>query len=197
MKNIAIILGIVLSICSITEAVVHGMTWTVIQNFANQNGYSMVEVGCNGCNPYKGDTMCSTELPILCYSNNDFNRPPYNSPACTTPNCAQPQWYYTPWSGGYITITPVKFKGTDIKSKIHADKLCMNYLGMEFRAVYDGLGSWVPSMSSTQYFFASWPTASSGLRKSGAWNTFGYGQIKVTGRFWAISGSEFGNCYNF
>ena len=194
MRNIAVILTIVMAMFAITEAVNKGMTWTVVQNVATQVGYSMVEVGCKGCDPHNGDTLCSTELPILCYSKNDFNRPPYNSPACTTAGCNQ--WFQSPWSGGYISITPVRFKGSYFSNINDPDKLCMTYLGMEFRAVYQGLGSWVPSMSSSQYFFASWPTASSGLRQAGGWNTFGYGQIKVTGRFWAYNDAAPGNCWN-
>ena len=194
MRNIAVVLAILLAICVIAEANTKGMTWTVIKNFANQNGYSMVEVGCNGCNPYVGDTLCSTELPILCYSKNDFNRPPYNSPACTTAGCNQ--WFQSPWSGGYISITPKNFKGSYFSNINDPDKLCMTYLGMEFRAVYHGLGSYIQSMSSTQYFYSSWPSASSGLRQPGGWNSFGYGQIKVTGRFWAFNKNAPANCWN-
>ena len=172
-----------------------GMTWTVIKNFPNQD---MVEVGCNGCNPYNGDTPCNTSLPMLCYSKNDFNRPPYDSPTCNTPNCVQPKWFYTPWSGGLITITPVKVKGTEIQSMYNADKICMKYLGDEFRAVYHGLGSWVQDMSTTKYFFDTWPSASSGGRKPGDWNSFGYGQIKVNGRFWALTKTwPMANCFAY
>jgi hypothetical protein len=199
MRNITVILAaIVIAMCAIRASAVDGkgMTWTVVQNFATQVGYSMVEIGCNGCNPYKGDTLCTTQLPILCYSNTDYNRPPYNAPACNTPNCVQPKWFYTPWSGSYLTITPVKFKGSEIGSQEHADKLCMKYLGDEFRAVYHGIGSWVEDMSTTKYFFESWPSVSSGLRHSGDWNCYGYGQIKVTGRFWAFDKDQRSNCWN-
>ena len=194
MRNIAVVLAILLAICVIAEANTKGMTWTVIKNFVTQVGYSMVEIGCNGCNPYAGDTLCSTQLPILCYSKNDFNRPPYNSPSCSTAGCNQ--WFQSPWSGGYITITPDTYKGSEVRSIAHADRLCTMYFGQEFKAVYHGLGSWVPSMSSSQYFFSTWPTASSGLRQPGSWNSFGYGQIKVTGRFWAYNDAAPGNCWN-
>ena len=196
MRNItAILAAIVIAMCAIRASALNGkgMTWTVVKNFPNQD---MVEVGCNGCNPYNGDTLCTTQLPILCYSKNDFNRPPYDSPACTTPNCVQPKWYYTPWSGGIITITPVKVKGDEIGSRDDADAVCIKYLGHDFRAVYHGLGSWVDEMSSLQRFFDSWPSASLGLRKPGAWNSFGYGQIKVTGRFWAFTDYQKANCWN-
>ena len=202
MRNLTVILAaIMLTLCVIMTSALYekGMTWTVIKNFANQNGYSLVEIGCNGCNPYNGDTPCNTSLPILCVSKNDFNRPPYDSAPCNTPNCVQPKWFYAPWSGGYITITPVKFKGSEIGSLSNADKICQKYLGQEFRAVlhFNGNpGSWVPEMSNTQYFFDTWPSASSGLRKSGDWNSYGYGQIKVTGRFWAFTyGWSFANCF--
>ena len=191
MRNLAIILGVVLAICVIAEANTKGMTWTVVQNFPNND---MVRVGCNGCNPYTGDTLCSTSLPIMCVSKTDYNRPPYNAPACNTAGCNQ--WFQAPWSGGYITITPVKVKGSDIGSRANADQYCKKFLGEEFVSVYHGLGSYIPNMSTTQYFYSSWPSLSSGLRQPGGWNAFGYGQINVQGRFWAFNDAAPGNCWN-
>ena len=183
MRNIAVILAIVMAMCAITEAINKGMTWVVLRNVATQVGYSMVEVGCNACDRKNGDTPCNTELPILCYSRNDFKRPPYT-------------YDLAPWSGGYITVTPVTIQGALIKGIPHADELCKKYLGEEFSAVYDGLGSSVNGMSSTQYFFSTWPSLSSGLRQAGSKSTFGYGQIKVTGHFWVFNQDAYGNCWN-
>ena len=168
-----------------------GMTWSVEKYIDNLN---VVKVGCSGCDAYNGDTPCDKSLPILCVSKTDFNRPPYEPVDCN--GCAMPKWFYNSWSGGYIAITPASIQGSAIGSWANADKFCQKYLGSEFKAVYHGLGKYVTGMSSTQYFFDTWPGANSGLRQGGGWSSYGYGKINSTGRFWAFIDSQKSNCWN-
>ena len=188
---IKLVLALSMIIMSTSALNNKGMTWRVGRNLPNLN---VVQVGCNGCDAYTGDTSCSVSLPILCVSKTDFNRPPYDPLDCN--GCAMSNSFYYSWSGGYIAITPVSIQGSAIGSQANADRICQKYLGPEFIAIHHHLGSYVSGMSSTKYFFDTWPTASSGLRQGGGWNTTGYGQISNTGRFWAFISNQPSNCWN-
>ena len=192
MRNTAIVvLAILLAICVITEANLKGLTWKVEKYI---DDYNVVKVGCSGCDAYHGDTSCSASLPILCASKTNFNRPPYDSADCST--CAMPKWFYNSWSGGYIAITPATIQGSAIGSRANADKFCQKYLGPEFVAAYHGLGKYVNQMSTTKYFFDTWPSAVSSMGQGGGWSSYGYGKINSSGRFWTFIGDQKANCWN-
>ncbi|HEX4960343.1 MAG TPA: flagellar hook-length control protein [Thermoanaerobaculia bacterium] len=91
-----------------------GMTW-VKGSHNSTDGTDLV--GCSGCNPYVGDTACSTSLPVLCFKSDGSP-----TPADLTPG------FYTGWKGGHISTTP-PVPGTMLTSLAAANQICVNYLG--------------------------------------------------------------------
>jgi hypothetical protein len=133
---------------------------------------------------YKGDTNCTIKLPILCYSDTNFKRPPYNPPSTGG--------FYYGWNGGiYLATLPVL--GTSLLSVANMNSLCSVRFGASFKAAEHHIGKFVSGMSSSSYFYNTWPTSLS----SGGWNAFGYNGISnPTGRFWVAINNQPANCWN-
>ena len=91
----------------------NGMTWTRISHEAT---YSTDKVGCSGCNPYTGDTDCSTSLPILCQK----------SDGSANPGLVLD--FYNGWKSGHIYLTPA-LAGTALLSVANANAICQSYFG--------------------------------------------------------------------
>ena len=88
---------IALAIPQFAHAQTNGMTWSVLQTNPTDG---TTRVGCKvGCDPYKGDTPCTTPLPLLCVkkSGTGFPLPP---PAGFNNNDQ-----YNKWVGGIIATT--------------------------------------------------------------------------------------------
>ena len=98
-----------------------GMTWS--KKAVNPiNG--VVTVGCkaNGydCNPYKGDQICTTALPMMCKKELNLPKP------ASVPNGNQ----YTRWSGNVIgTTKPVAPQSANINTRSKANKFCVAEFG--------------------------------------------------------------------
>ncbi len=105
-----------------------GMTWTLKNHNCKRN---IDLVGCKGCNPYSGDTVCRNSRKVLCirklFTPQKLPRP---SGAfvfgCST--CAMPNEFYYGWSEGFIKTTE-EIQGCSIKSKAHADLICREHFG--------------------------------------------------------------------
>lgn len=91
----------------------NGMTWTKV---SHESTYSTDQVGCSGCNPYVGDTTCSTSLPILCLKTDG------------SPNPGLLIDFYHGWKGGHVYLTPA-VPGTQLLSLANADSICQSYFG--------------------------------------------------------------------
>ncbi|MBN2005643.1 MAG: hypothetical protein JXA21_19955, partial [Anaerolineae bacterium] len=99
----------------------NGMTWGRLDDPAT----AIEGVGCVGCNPYQGDTSCSTSLPILCIKPESEPRPNYD---VTPSGGGGAQEYYRGWAGGHIKATsPVA--GTQLTSLAAANALCASAFG--------------------------------------------------------------------
>jgi hypothetical protein len=94
-----------------------GMTWAKLGHNAT---YSADEVGCSNCNPYTGDTACSSALPILCVK----------TEAAPNPGLATDT--YNGWIGGQIYLTaPVA--GNQIGSVAGANARCAAAFGAGYQ----------------------------------------------------------------
>jgi hypothetical protein len=90
------------------------------------------------CNPYVGDTPCSTSLPITCLRPGDAPRP-----AVTQDTFAQ-----TTWSGGTLAFTePVR--GDRFRTIRDADRHCAARFGADWRTatMHDGVQEGISAFS--------------------------------------------------
>ena len=163
-----------------------GLTW---KWSLRHNNINVDMIGCNGCDAYKGDTPCTKSLPILCFSQSNFNRPPYE--VYPIKGGAMPAEFYHGWSGGmFLTTEPIV--GKNIGSKADADKICSDKFGTEFIAAHHGTGKYVMGMNSTNLYYSTWPSSTI----IGGWHAFGYGKVSQTKRFWVFIDSQPANCWD-
>ena len=186
----------VFSVCILFNAIEstdnRGMTWAV-----NSGRYDPIlnldAVSCSNCNAYDGDTYCKNKLPILCVSSCNFKRPPYNPIGCTTCAIRPPDApsFYDGWSGGMFKLSsPVL--GLSLLSSGNMNKICQQQFGSSFIAAEHHIGKYVPGMSSTTFFYNTWPTTT----RSGGWGARGYGNLNTTSRFWVYIDGQPANCWN-
>ncbi|HRC85086.1 MAG TPA: sialidase family protein, partial [Thermoanaerobaculia bacterium] len=90
-----------------------GMAWLKTSHNAT---YGADLVGCNGCDPYVGDTSCAASLPILCIKPDG------------APNPGLPTDFYNGWIGGNIGLTP-PYQGFALSSLANANALCASFFG--------------------------------------------------------------------
>jgi hypothetical protein len=106
-----------------------GMTWGKISHEAT---YGSDKVGCVGCDPYVGDTLCSSSLPILCFAPDGAPKP--------TGITAD---FYNGWNGGNIGLTaPVQ--GSLLTSLAAANSICQSSFGTGWQMAefHHSLGGW-------------------------------------------------------
>jgi hypothetical protein len=97
-----------------TAAGRNGMTWGKISH-TTANGVD--HVGCQGCNPYTGDTVCSSALPLLCIRTDGAPVP-----------AGVAVDFNNGWIGGNIGLTaPVR--GDQLLSPANADAICQGAFG--------------------------------------------------------------------
>ncbi|HXH94315.1 MAG TPA: LamG domain-containing protein [Thermoanaerobaculia bacterium] len=77
-----------------------GMTWI---HTASNAVAGTITVGCSGCDPYLGDTVCTQQLPLLCIYK---PTPPPTSPFQVVPPGVNNSNQYNLWSGGVVATTP-------------------------------------------------------------------------------------------
>lgn len=189
-KGLITFLALVLTILNQNVSARLGLTWSWIHRVDNIGEDA---VGCdnfvNTCNAYSGDTSCDRALPILCVSQRNYARPPYNP--IIKQGSAMSVEFYNGWSGGdFATTQPVV--GNSILSLSHANKICSDSFGREFIAVHHHLGKYYPGMSSTAYYYNTWPS----FTYSGAWNLYAYGNVPRNTRFWTFINDQRANCWN-
>lgn len=152
--------------CSSSAPQKKGMTW---YHTASNPQYGTITVGCgqppNGCEAYKGDTLCTQPLPVLCiYKPKPGFQPPVGLPI---PND------YVKWSGGVVATTP-PVAGNTFPNVTDANSHCEAVFGKGWRVAefHDGWG-W--------YFQAYGGTVSA--------------PIVPSTRFWVHINTTDGNCW--
>ena len=164
-----------------------GLTWGLASHDISLN---VDRVSCGGvCNAYQGDTSCSTKLPILCYSKSLFKRPPYNVAPCS--GCAMTKEFYDGWTEGYFILTE-PILGTSLINVTNMINLCSTRFGSTFTVATHHMGKHVVGMSSTSYFYSTWPSST----PTGGWGARGYGNIGNSTRFWVYIRDQPANCWN-
>jgi len=118
---------------SASRPVKRGMTWVKRAHDA-QLGTDWVSCGPSSakCDPYKGDTPCATELPLLCFKKD-------NSPNPGTPT----NGIYRRWAGGHLTTTaPVR--GDSFSTVAEANARCSQDFGEDWGVAefHDAAGGW-------------------------------------------------------
>ncbi|MES2933358.1 MAG: hypothetical protein V4805_07715 [Pseudomonadota bacterium] len=112
-------------------AVGRGMTWKLYDKAEVQKG--LVLVGCNGCDAYRGDTTCDTQLPLLCLKKDGSPNPP--NIASDTKGRS--------WVGGSVMASrPVA--GNRFATIAQANQYCEQTIGKGGRVAehHDGFGDW-------------------------------------------------------
>jgi hypothetical protein len=177
-----------------------GLTWGLV---SHNDEFGIDRVGCYGtprvdgtsdgqpCNPYQGDTSCSTALPILCLKAEGLPRPRY---AVTGRGYAMPVEYYHGWTGGHIGLTrPVR--GDTLTGVEAAHALCEAEFGAGYRMAEHHDGKYVTDMGENKYYGDTWPPASQ--VSPGGWHWYAYGNITGHTRFWVhINDQRLGNCWD-
>ncbi|MCP2257742.1 hypothetical protein LX15_001428 [Streptoalloteichus tenebrarius] len=132
-----------------------GLTWSIRQQRWTAD---LVHVGNDRhSDPYRGDTPCDTELPVLCLVKRNLPVPPGITPD-----------FYAGWSGGTVRITsPVS--GWALTSRAAADALCARQFGAGYRMAefHDGGGGW--SWWANGNLNRFWATVND--QPSSPWNT--------------------------
>ncbi|MEK6282181.1 MAG: LamG domain-containing protein [Acidobacteriota bacterium] len=111
-----------------------GMTWL---HTTSNNQYGTITVGCgqppNGCETYKGDTLCTQPLPVLC-----IYKP---QPAFKFPVGLKVPDQYNRWSGGVVATTP-PVAGNTFPNITDANSHCEAVFGKGWRVAefHDGWG---------------------------------------------------------
>jgi hypothetical protein len=104
-----------------------GMTWA---SYGHDGSNGVDHVGCDGCDAYKGDTSCSSSLPLLCIHVDDSDPPADLDPELLDS-----------WAGGHLALsTPIR--GRDLYSRSQADARCAEQQGEGWRMAefHDGWG---------------------------------------------------------
>ncbi len=108
-----------------------GLTWKLL---ATNSTTGTIDVGCaNGCDAYKGDTSCRTELPLLCIKKAG---PGFPLPVPASVNNTDK---YHKWSGGVVGTTKATVPPATLAA---ADALCVKEFGAGWRVAefHDGWG---------------------------------------------------------
>jgi hypothetical protein len=105
-----------------------GMTW---EKESVDTTYGIVRVGCgytagkggSECNPYTGDTVCTAQLPVLCFLDLGLPKPPQLPNGST----GRPEW-----SGGVVATTePVA--GNTFATIMDVNEFCRTTFGPDWR----------------------------------------------------------------
>jgi hypothetical protein len=170
-----------------------GLTWTLRRHV---DGLNMDMFGCNGCDPYAGDTDCGKKRSILCINKQKLNRPAYDI-NCTA--ASAPAEYYCGWSGGLYGATP-PVRGCNIKSQYRGNKFCAASLGEGWVMAEFHDGAYIVGMSKTKYAGNDWKRL-----QQGGWNAYGYSNINKVGSsdvdedrhdYWVYINDQTANCWN-
>ncbi len=110
-----------------------GMSWVTHKNI---DGVALVGADSKS-NPYRGDTYCTEELPVLCFLRDNSEHPPPEPPYLR---------YDRQWSGGRVKLT-APIAGSRLTSPGVANNLCAATFGAgwrmaEFHDGYSGNGGW-------------------------------------------------------
>lgn len=163
-----------------------GLTWKLHHHNCS-NGLD--KVGCSGCNPYVGDTICYNRRPILCIYKAKMPRPSYQIDCSSY---AMSSEFYCGWTGGFLKLTK-PIRGCHLESKGHADKICKAFFGdcWEMASHHDGY--YIKGMNEVNNTYCAWDWSKA---LSGGWGYFAQSNLNTKSRFWTHIKDQPGNCWN-
>lgn len=169
-----------------------GMTW---KKYNHLPTFGIDSIGCDngggGCNPYKGDTSCNVELPVICIRFDQSPRPAY---AVIGDGYAMAPEFYQGWAEGHIkTTTPVR--GSQFKSINEVNAFCVSLFGEGWRTAEFHDGKFISGMNNTLYAGDSWKIAAA-QQQHGGWRFYAYGDIRGDTRFWAHINDQTSTCWS-
>ena len=82
--------------------------------------------------------------------------------------------------------------GTSLLSSSNMNNICQQQFGSSFVSASHAIGRYVVGMSSTAFFYNTWPTSTT----SGGWGARGYGNLNIASRFWVYISDQPANCWN-
>ncbi|CAF2709775.1 unnamed protein product [Rotaria sp. Silwood2] len=106
------------------DLVPFGVDLADCRNWADPNG--------TNCNAYTGDTLCSTELPVLCVK---LDNSPRSSFLVLGNGAAMPVYFYVGWNRGHIATT-LSVTGSKFARRTDIDMFCANSFGNINRQFY-------------------------------------------------------------
>ena len=168
-----------------------GMTWMVKRWPGPYNAW-VGQMYCIGCDPYNGDTPCTTALPILCVNYYKTMARPNYAWVASTGGAVSDASFYNAWSGGVFTVTqPVK--GSDITSLAKGNTFCQNEFGSTSIMAEHHLGRYMSNMANSPPKI--WMTWNWSQTSEGGWGMWGYFGHSEPGPVWVwVSGQANGNC---
>ena len=172
--------------CSKQGLTFHVVEWpTVSNNWAGKWSYS-------GGNPYNGDQLCTSYLPILCIlGHKKMPRPWYNY-SVTTPHASYDGGFYNGWTGGFFSVSK-PIQGSSITSQLAGDGFCSASLGAGWQMAEFHMGYWISWMNNGS--IKAWDSWNWNSAYSGGWNFWGYFGTDYSGRAWTwINDQASGNC---
>lgn len=180
----------------------NGMTWGFRGQSLPDGPAHIVQVGCNSvtewasgqgmCDPYKGETRCSTERSVLCVQEaGNIPRPAY----AVVPDKEN----FSGWFPGAIKLSAL-IRGDQLTSLNTANQFCGE--GWQMAEFHNG--HWIKGMDEENHHITSNPPWSlANANSSGGWNFHGQfqgndgelHQLK-TQRFWVHIRNQPANCWD-
>lgn len=124
---VCLLLALAGSVQGQTSAIQKGMTWQWVRDIAPSG---VVQVGCSmKCDGYKGDTSCSTALPLLCIKKGGLPKPA---------SVNDSDKYYR-WAGGIVATTADIVPPSTLAA---VNAICAKEFGPDWRVAehHDGWG---------------------------------------------------------
>jgi len=106
------------------------------------------------CDAYAGDTLCSTELPILCFNDLQKEKPVYDR---VNPFSGSEHVFETQWTGGEMKLsTPVK--GNQFATADDANEYCRSQFGSEWRtaSLHENFSGYIVGFGSAPKYTRAW-----------------------------------------
>jgi subtilisin family serine protease len=170
-----------------------GMTWGVSlydssSDVSRLHCCGQPSIGSSCCDAYKGDTLCSVSLPVLCVNVDGSSRPPYD---LYGGGSAMPQAYYNGWLEGTASLTsPVP--GISFSNLNDVNAYCEAQFGAGYRVAEFHDGRWIDGMDASTFHGSTWPIITS----FGGWGFYAPTQFPNTSRFWVHINNQNANCWN-
>ncbi|CAF4311362.1 unnamed protein product [Rotaria sp. Silwood2] len=147
------------------DLVPFGVDLADCRNWADPNG--------TNCNAYTGDTLCSTELPVLCVK---LDNSPRSSFLVLGNGAAMPVYFYVGWNRGHIATT-LSVTGSKFARRTDIDMFCAKSFGVGWCVATFHDGMCILGMNGATYAGDSW-TQNIDAIQTGSWHYYSYDGVR-------------------